>query len=63
MFYGPNRAVDLRFRGMIPAHGVDCDGQHSLENPPLGAARILLLLDFDDFAAFVLAAVRARPVR
>ena len=48
---------------MVPAHGVDCDGQHSGGSAACPAGYILLLRDFDNFAAFILAAMRARAMR
>jgi hypothetical protein len=62
-FCGSNRAIDFWFRGLVPAHGVDCDGQHSLEIAVSVTAGTLFLLDFDYLTAFVLAAMRARAVR
>ena len=62
-FCRSNCAFDLRFRGMVPAHGVDCDGQHSGGIAVCPAGYILLLRDFDDFAAFILTAMRARAMR
>ena len=46
------------FRGMVAAHGIDGNGQHVHWR-----SRHLFLLDFDDFAAFILAAMRADAVR
>jgi hypothetical protein len=48
---------------MVPAHGVDCDGQHGFGMALCGAGIILFLLNFYDFAAFILPAMRTRPVR
>jgi hypothetical protein len=52
-----NCALNLGFRGMIPAHGVDGYGQHE--------PRSLGFSDFDHFAAglAVLAALRANTMR
>jgi hypothetical protein len=47
---------------MIPAHGVDCDGQHGFGFALCGAGTILFLLNLYDFPAFILPAMRARPV-
>ena len=49
---GSNRAFHFWFRRMISAQGVESDCQHRL-----------LLSDFNDFAALVLATVRAHAVR
>jgi len=48
---------------MVPAHGVDCDGQHNGDITACRAGYILLLLYFDDLAALILAAVRAGAMR
>jgi hypothetical protein len=48
---------------MVPAHGVDCDGQHGFGIALSGAGTILFLLDFYDFPALILPAMRARTVR
>jgi hypothetical protein len=49
---GSNRAFHFWFRRVIAAQGVEGDCQHRL-----------LLIDFNYFAAFVLATVRAHAVR
>ena len=48
---------------MVPAHGIDSDGQHGFEIALYGAGTILFLLNFYDFPAFILPAMRARAVR
>jgi hypothetical protein len=48
---------------MVPAHGVDCYGQHSGDSAACPAGYILFLGYFDYFAAFILAAMRARAMR
>ena len=58
-----NCAFDLRFRGMVPAHGVDCDSHHSGGIAGCRTGYILFLLDFDNLAAFILAAMRAGAMR
>jgi hypothetical protein len=62
-FCRSNRAFDFRFRGMVPAHGINSDGYHGIRAAVCATAGILFLLDFDDFAAFILAAMGTRPVR
>jgi hypothetical protein len=51
-----NGAFYFGFGGVVAAHRVNSDGHH-------GRGLALLFADLDDFAALVLAAVRADPVR
>ena len=51
---GSNRPFDFGCGGVVAAHCIYGNGQHVRQG--------LLLLDFDDFAALVLAAVRADAV-
>lgn len=51
---GANRPFDFRRWSVIAAHCVYGNGQHVSQG--------LLLLDFDDFASFVLPAVGADPM-
>jgi len=48
---------------MVPAHGVDCDSHHSGGIAGCRTGYILFLLDFDNLAAFILAAMRAGAMR
>jgi hypothetical protein len=48
---------------MVPAHGINSDGYHGIRAAVCATAGILFLLDFDDFAAFILAAMGTRPMR
>jgi hypothetical protein len=49
---GSNRTFHFRLWRVISAQGVESDSQHKL-----------LLSDFDDFTAFILATIRAHAVR
>jgi hypothetical protein len=62
---GSHRAKHLWNGGLIPAHGVDGDSNHGIERAPQTdcGPKMLLLDDFDHFAALVVTAARASTMR